>query len=245
MNKRGDITAISLLELGLIVLFIISAVIIGIALGRILNPSQQGNFESFRTLTEAIDILLESEEDKCWEHFLITDGNALAGFGKEQSVVERVDYRGTGSIIDFFGIPDYLNPDEKINRPEIRCERGSSCLAMCNIASGGNDASQAGDCSDSKLLDIKKYSKVRDFKLTRETYNPEGANLAGLSDLLYFGTETDLEYFLIVKDGRKNDYTVVLARPEHIIGLNPKRNFKNCHNLKIITGKNRVVEEYY
>src|SRR3989344_589903 len=101
MNKRGDITAISLLELGLIVLFIISAVIIGIALGRILNPSQQGNFESFRTLTESIDILLESSEDKCWEHFLITEGNALVGFGKEQSQAKRIDYWDTGIIGDY------------------------------------------------------------------------------------------------------------------------------------------------
>ena len=82
MEKRGEITAVSLLELGLIILFVVSAVIIGIALGRILNPSEQGNFESFRTITEAVDMLVKSDEDKCWDHFLITSDSVLAGFGK-------------------------------------------------------------------------------------------------------------------------------------------------------------------
>ena len=239
MNKRGDITSFSLLELGLIVLFIVCAIIIGIALGRILNPSQQGNFESFRTLTEGIDILLDSEEDKCWDLFLITEGNALVGFGKEQSQVIRVDYWDNGIL------GDYLDPDEVINRPEQKCEHGSSCLAMCNVDSGRNNGAQKGDCDGQKLLDVKKYPQVKDFKLTRETYNPDAANLAGLSDLLYLEIETDLEYFLIVKDGKPNDYTIVLARPEHVIGLDPTRNFKNCHNLNEIKGKKSDVEEVY
>ncbi len=244
MNKRGDITAFSLLELGLVVLFIISAIIIGIALGRLFNPSQQGNFESFRTLTEGIDILLDSEEDKCWEHFLITEGNSLVGFGKEQSQVKRIDnlWRTEDSFTG--SIADYLAPDEVINRPEQKCEHSSSCLVMCNVDSGANDAAQKGDCNGRKLLDVKKYPKVKEFKLTRETYNPDAANLAGLSDLLYLGIETDLEYFLIVKDGKKDDYTIVLARPEHVIGLDPTRNFKNCHNLKAISGKKSDTEEY-
>ena len=233
MNKRGEYSSVLVTgEMLLLLLFVISAAIITVGLYRALNPSQQGNFESFRTLNEAVTNLLDSPETECWDHFLITSGNALTGFGKFKDQVTRVD------ILGF----DFLDADEVLLRPEVKCPRDSSCLAMCDVSSLGDSTSVKTDCNGNRLLDIKTYQNVTDFKLTRETYHPHAANLAGLSDLIYFGDETNLEYFLLVKEGKSDAYTIVLARPNDIIGLDPIHNFKNCHNLKELTTKDQISQ---
>ena len=95
------------------------------------------------------------------------------------------------------------------------------------------------------MLDIKQILNVSEFKLTRESFDYEKKETDQLSDLLYFGSEGDLEYFIIFKTGTHPNYIITLAKPEHVLGLNPQRSLKNCHNLKEVTGVAGEITEVY
>ena len=233
MKKRGDITALSLLELGLLVIFVIGAVIIGIWIAKLLQPSMQGNFESFKTLSEGIQKLSESDESACWDHFLITDDVALAGFGKNDGEVTREDYLFEGGTWYDWS----WGADETINRPlpPNKCPPDKSCLTICNIDSGSNLGAETDDCSNEDLLDAKIYQNITRFEYARAPFKYGDQTVYGkMADLLFFGSERgELEYFIIFKHGISPNQIITITRPEFIQGLVPGSNLLNCHNLGV------------
>jgi len=169
--------------IGIILLLVLVSRIIG------LTSSTQGSMASFKTLALGIDTLVENPNATvCHISFGLEDNEALVGFNKGQSIIER-----GGLIIN-----------TKINRPD-KCHMLKSCLLLCDVGSYVGKE----DCSGGSLIDLKDYEGVGSFDYISQS--------GDTSPLVYYGSDGGVEFLSIEKTGELGDYGIrIYNRPEKL-----------------------------